>query len=78
MSESEPHEQTRRAFSSFARQLSASPNRAELIDHLVRGHEPDEHGWCRHDAHTLADHRERHPCTTVRLMTLIERTSQPS
>lgn len=39
-----------------------------MLDRLRDGHEPDEHGWCAHTAHT---HRwEQHPCFTRRLADL--------
>jgi hypothetical protein len=55
-------------FGSFVRELAASPERTELLDRLRLGHEPDEHGWCRHAGH--AYHWERHPCPVLRLATL--------
>ena len=61
------------AYESFVAELAAGPGRAELIDRLVAGHEPDARGWCAHPSHS---HRwEAHPCTAVRLARLVERAA---
>lgn len=46
-------------YGSFVRELAASPERADLLGRMRLGHEPDEHGWCKHPGH--AHHWERHP-----------------
>lgn len=52
----------------FVRELARSPQAPDLLDRLRAGHEPDEHGWCSHSAHT---HKwELHPCFTRRLADL--------
>ncbi|MEJ8278146.1 hypothetical protein [Pseudonocardia spirodelae] len=51
--------------------LLASPDRGPICDRLALGHRPDAAGVCGHPAH--ADLPERHPCSLVRLVTLVER-----
>ena len=60
----------KRCLRSFVRELVASPERASLLARLMRGHEPDEFGWCSHPGHS--HHWERHPCTTLLLAQLVE------
>lgn len=60
-----PAEET---FWSFVHELACSPEAPDLLSRLKDGHEPDEHGWCRHQAHT--HHWEQYPCFTRRLADL--------
>lgn len=65
-----PKAGTADAYVAFLRELAAVPDRSGLTDRMEAGHEPDPHGWCRHAAHS---HRwERHPCSTLRLVALLE------
>jgi hypothetical protein len=57
-------------FRSFVRLLAAKPERVDLLIRLRIGHEPDEHGWCKHPWH--AHHWEQHPCPSLRLAHLVE------
>jgi hypothetical protein len=57
-------------YGSFVRELAASPGRADLLGRLRLGHEPDEHGWCKHPGH--AHHWERHPCPMLRMARLVD------
>ncbi len=55
-------------FSAFVDELATgSP---DLFARMKLGHEPDEHGWCRHTTHE--HHWERHPCPVLRLARLAE------
>jgi hypothetical protein len=58
------------AYESFVWELAHSPHRAEVLETLRRGHDPDVYGWCRHSSH--ASRWERHPCPTRRLADLAD------
>ncbi len=71
------HEPTGRssdeAFKSFVDELAASTT--DLLTRMKLGHEPDEHGWCRHTTHE--HHWESHPCPVLRLARLAETDASP-
>lgn len=54
----------------FVRELSRSPGRSDLLERLLRGHTPDEQGWCRHLTH--GHQWEQHPCPVVRMVELVD------
>ena len=59
----------------FARVLAARPDHRDILTRLRAGHEPDQHGWCRHGAHA---HRwERYPCPVIALAELINAAANP-
>lgn len=57
-------------FGSFVREMAFGPAKADRLARMRRGHEPDEHGWCKHPGH--AAHWERHPCPVQRLARLVD------
>jgi len=61
------------AFRAFVDELAAGT--AELLTRMKLGHEPDEHGWCRHTTHE--HHWESHPCPVLRLAQLAEINAGP-
>ena len=64
---------TDEAFRAFVDELAAGT--AELLTRMKLGHEPDEHGWCRHTTHE--HHWESHPCPVLRLAQLAEISAGP-
>jgi hypothetical protein len=64
---------TEEAFRAFIDELAAGT--ADLLTRMKLGHEPDEHGWCRHTTHER--HWESHPCPVLRLAQLAEINSGP-
>jgi hypothetical protein len=71
----EPPQSAAEVFKGVVQELAASPDRVELLERLRAGHEPDQHGWCRHPSH--AAHWEHHPCPTLRLVTSVEHRADP-
>ena len=64
---------TSETFRAFIDVLAAGT--ADLLTRMKLGHEPDEHGWCRHTTH---EYRwESHPCSVLRLAQLAEINSGP-
>jgi hypothetical protein len=59
---------TDEAFKAFVDELAAGAT--DLLARMKLGHEPDEHGWCRHTTHE--HHWESHPCSMLRLALLAE------
>jgi hypothetical protein len=59
---------TEAAFRAFVDELATGT--AALLARMRVGHEPDEHGWCRHTMHE--HHWESHPCPVLRLARLAE------
>lgn len=59
---------TDEVFRAFVGELAAGT--VDLPARMKVGHEPDEHGWCRHTTHE--HHWERHPCPVLRLAQLAE------
>ena len=57
----------------FARELACHPDHHAITVRLRAGHDPDQHGWCRHGAHS--HHGEHHPCSVVRLADLVDRVA---
>ena len=64
---------TEETFRAFIDVLAAGT--ADLLIRMKLGHEPDEHGWCRHTTHEY--HWESHPCSVLRLARLAEINSGP-
>ena len=71
----EPPQSAADVFKGVVQELAASPDRVELLARLRAGHEPDQHGWCRHPSH--AAHWEHHPGPTPRLVTSVEHRADP-
>jgi hypothetical protein len=61
------------AFKAFVDELAAGTT--DLLVRMKLGHEPDEHGWCRHTTHE--HHWESHPCSMLRLAQLAETDPVP-
>ncbi|MEU9821219.1 hypothetical protein ACIGG9_12835 [Pseudonocardia alni] len=59
-----------RAMLGMAEVLMASPDRRLICDRLAEGHRADPAGRCEHPVH--ADRPERHPCSLVRLVRLVD------
>ena len=59
---------TDEAFRAFVDELAAGG--AELLARMKIGHEPYQHGWCRHPTHE--HHWQKHPCPMLRLARLAE------
>lgn len=59
-----------RAMLDMADVLLASPDRRLICDRLAEGHRADPAGRCEHPVH--ADRPERHPCSLVRLVRLVD------
>ena len=58
---------TEETFRAFIDVLAAGT--ADLLTRMKLGHEPDEHGWCRHTTH---EYRWEPPCSVLRLAQLAE------
>lgn len=65
-----------RSMLTVARALAAAPDHSLIGRRLSTGHRSGGDGLCRHPAHR---HRpETHPCSIVRVVTLVERLTDPA